>query len=76
MADKENKELSFEENMEKLEKIAKDLEKDDLSLDEATVKFEEGMKISKACKEMLDDAEKKITILLEDGTEKDFIAEE
>ena len=67
--------LNFEESMKKLEDIAKDLEKDDLSLDEATAKFEEGMKLSKSCKEMLDDAEKKITVLLEDGTEKDFIAE-
>ncbi len=74
MAD--NEKLNFEDSMKKLEEIAKDLERDDLSLDEASKKFEEGMKISKSCKEMLDDAEKKITILLEDGTEKDFIAEE
>ena len=37
--------------------------------------FEEGMKVAKDCKKMLDEAEKKITILLEDG-EKDFEAEE
>ena len=66
----ENK--SFEEKMISLEEIKKDLEKDNLSLDEAVKKFEEGMKISKECREMLDKAEKKITILLE-GEEKDFI---
>ncbi len=66
----ENK--SFEEKMISLEEIKKDLEKDNLSLDEAVKKFEEGMKISKECREMLDEAEKKITILLE-GEEKDFI---
>ena len=66
----ENK--SFEEKMISLEEIKKDLEKDNLSLDEAVNKFEEGMNISKECREMLDEAEKKITILLE-GEEKDFI---
>ena len=62
-------ELKFEDTMEKLESIAKELESDDLSLDESVKKFEEGMEISKKCKEMLDGAEKKITILLNDKEE-------
>ncbi len=62
-------ELKFEDAMEKLESIAKELESDDLSLDESVKKFEEGMEISKKCKEMLDGAEKKITILLNDKEE-------
>ncbi len=65
------KEETFEESMEKLENIANELEKNDLSLDESIKKFEEGMKISKHCKEIIDNAEKKITILA-DGEEKDF----
>lgn len=64
----------FEENMKKLETIATDLENDELSLDESVKKFEEGMKVAKDCKKMLDEAEKKITILLEDS-EEDFKAE-
>lgn len=64
--------LTFEESMEKLEKLAQDLEKDDLSLDESVKKFEEGMQLSKNCKEILEDAEKKITILI-NGNEEDFI---
>ena len=64
----------FEENMKKLETIATDLENDELSLDESVKKFEEGMKVAKDCKKMLDEAEKKITILLEEG-EEDFKAE-
>ena len=36
-----------------------------MNLDESLVKFEEGMKLSKECNKMLEDAEKKITILLE-----------
>ena len=65
-------EKSFEERMSNLEIIKRELEKDDLSLDEAVKKFEDGMKISRECREILDNAEKKITILLE-GEEKDFV---
>lgn len=64
---KENK--SFEEMMQDLEKIAKDLEGGELSLDESVKKFEEGMKISKKCSEILENAEKKISILVKDGSD-------
>ena len=69
---------SFESNMENLEKIVTELESGDLNLDESISKFEEGIKISKECNKILEDAEKKITILLEkDGNieEEDFTAE-
>lgn len=59
------KELKFEEAMQKLETIANDLEKGDLSLEESVTKFEEGMKLSKQCNDMIEKAEKKITILLQ-----------
>ncbi len=65
------KKQSFEESMKELEQIAKELESDDLSLDESIKKFEKGMSLSKQCKETLDNAEKKITILINDE-EKDF----
>ena len=70
---------SFEDNMENLEKIVTELEKGDLNLDESIAKFEEGIKISKECNKILEDAEKKITILLEkDGEirEENFVSEE
>lgn len=57
--------LNFEESMQKLEKIASELEKGDLSLEESLTKFEEGMKLSKECNEIIENAEKKITILLQ-----------
>ena len=72
---KEKNEIDFEESMEKLEKIAKELESDDLSLNDSVKKFEEGMKISQDCKKVLDEAEKKITILIDD-TEKDLEVDE
>ena len=66
---KENEKISFEENIEKLEKIVTDLEKGNLNLDDSVEKFEEGMKISKECNKILEEAEKKITILLEENGE-------
>lgn len=68
--------LNFEESMQKLETIANELEKGNLSLDESVNKFEEGMKLSKKCNDFLESAEKKITILINNGndmSEEDFI---
>ena len=56
-------ENSFEEKIESLENIVSKLEKGDLNLDDSMAKFEEGMKLSKECSKILEDAEKKITIL-------------
>ena len=44
------KKINFEDSMKKLEDIARELERDDLTLDESVKKFEEGMALSKACK--------------------------
>ncbi len=65
----EKKELNFEETMQKLEKIVQELEKGDLNLDDSIKKFEEGMNLSKSVSNYLEEAEKKITILVkgEDG---------
>ncbi len=70
---------SFEEQISELEKIINELENGNLNLDDSVVKFEEGMKISKECSKMLENAEKKITILLNDENgevkEEDFNVE-
>lgn len=60
-------EINFEDAMKKLEEIANELEKNDLDLDASVSKFEEGMKLSKQCSKMLEEAEKKISILIQDG---------
>ena len=67
--------MNFEDAMKKLEEIATELEKNDLDLVTSVSKFEEGMKISKQCSKMLEDAEKRISVLIntEDGiVEEDF----
>lgn len=69
---------SFEDKIQELEKIVAELEKGELNLDESVEKFEVGMKISKECSKMLEDSEKRITILLNDNgeiTEEEFKTE-
>jgi exodeoxyribonuclease VII small subunit len=63
-------EIKFEDALKKLEKIVTELEDGDLPLDEALGKYEEGIKLSKACAKKLEVARKKVEILLksEDGS--------
>ena len=60
---------NFEELIEKLEAITNKLENDKLSLDESVALFEEGMKLSKKCNTKLEEAEKKITMLMNENGE-------
>lgn len=72
-------EIKFEDAMQELETITAKLEKGDLSLDESVSNFEEGMKLAKKCNNILEEAEKKIKVLVQkDGKleEEDFITEE
>ncbi len=72
-------EIKFEDAIKKLEEIAKKLESENLGLDESVKEFEEGMKLSKVCTKMLNDAEKKINLLIDnDGeiTEENFSVEQ
>lgn len=73
-----SKELNFEEIMTKLEEITNKLEKDNLNLDESVELFEEGMNLSKKANEKLENAEKRITILLdtENLKEENFVPDE
>lgn len=59
-------ELKFEDALKKLEEIVRDLEKGDLMLDDALRMFEQGVRLSKECLEILDNVEKKIEILMQD----------
>lgn len=57
---------SFEKSMEQLEKIVEELDKGDFTLEESLQKFEQGLKLGKACREMLDKADAKVKKLVED----------
>lgn len=65
----EAKEINFEDAMKKLEEIANSLEKGELNLDAQVEKFEEGMKLAKTCNEILEAAEKRISILIDNNGE-------
>jgi len=55
----------FEEHLTQLEKVVEKLERGDLTLDESVRLFEEGMKLSQACKTELEQAEGRIQVLVE-----------
>lgn len=69
----ENKELSFEENLENLETIVKELENGDVPLNEAIEKFNEGMKIANICNETLEKATETVKkVLTKEGNLENF----
>ena len=67
---------TFEQSIRQLEKIVQELETGDLPLEKAILRFEEGMNLSRRCSRMLDETEKKISVLIREAdgsvTEKPF----
>lgn len=61
---------SFEDHLKALEKIVEKLEGGDLPLEDSVRLFEEGMKLSEACKKDLDVAEGKIQAVIDEGRGK------
>ena len=68
--------MKFEEAIKELEMVVSSLERGDNSLDDSIALFEKGIKLSKQCQNMLDTAEKKVRVLMADGSTQDFLAEE
>lgn len=58
--------IKFEKALSRLDTIVTELEAGELSLDDSLKIFEEGVKLSKACLKMLDEAEQKVEILVQD----------
>jgi exodeoxyribonuclease VII small subunit len=58
---------TFEQSLAQLEKIVQELEAGDLPLEKAIKIFEEGMRLSKYCGEKLDETEKRINLLMQNG---------
>jgi exodeoxyribonuclease VII small subunit len=54
----------FEECLQRLEVIVKEMERGDLPLEQSLKLFEEGIALSGSCRKELEDAEGKIEILL------------
>ena len=70
----------FEDSLKKLEDIVQKLEEGDLALDESLKLFEEGIKLSRLCTKQLEEAERKVEILLKGEGEsfntKPFVAKD
>ena len=71
------KEKSFEDNLESLEEIVKKLENGDIPLDDAITKFNEGMLLASKCNEILENATEAVTkVMKKDGTLEKFKVDE
>lgn len=57
----------FEEALGKLEDIVKRMESGEMGLDESLKAFEEGIKLARYCTRKLDEAERRVEILLREG---------
>jgi len=73
-----NQEKSFEGALEELERIVGQLENGKTPLEDGLTKFEQGVALYKQCKDVLDKAEKRISILTKDLKEnkKEFNEDE
>lgn len=58
---------NFETSLAALEKIVRELERGDLPLEESLKLFEAGVQLSRECQERLNQAERRIEVLLRDG---------
>ncbi len=64
---KVSKTISFEEALQQLQSVVERLESGQLSLDDALAQFEHGIKLSRQCSQLLDQAETKVKLLLQDA---------
>lgn len=61
---------SLEESMEELERIMKELEREDIALEDSFKLYNNGMKVLKTCNDAIDKVEKKLIILGEEKNGK------
>ena len=65
MSDDES--IDFEATLKKLEALVREMESGNLSLEESLTKFEEGVKLTKECRNALESAKLRIEKLMPDG---------
>ncbi|MBI1898903.1 MAG: exodeoxyribonuclease VII small subunit [Acidobacteria bacterium] len=69
MADEPKPIASFEQGLQELEAVVKELESGDLPLERALELFEKGMQIRETCRKQLDDAETRVEVLIRKGNQ-------
>lgn len=65
------KATSFEKSVQELDSIVEKMESGELNLEQSLELFERGVKLTRECRKILDDAEKKIEKLLESTNDLD-----
>ena len=65
------KATSFEKSVQELDSIVEKMESGELNLEQSLELFERRVKLTRECRKILDDAEKKIEILLESTKDLD-----
>ncbi len=66
---------SFEASLEALEQIVQELEQGDLPLEKSLELFEQGIRLSRECQERLNQAERRIEVLLRDNQGRVTVSE-
>ncbi len=66
-----SKTVDFEKSLKQLETLVDKLEKGDLSLEDSLKNFEQGVKLTRDCRQALQTAEQKISVLSKE--DKDWI---
>lgn len=62
--------MKFDEALNRLEEIVRELEKSDLSLEKALSLYEEGIRLVKFCSKKLSEIERKIEVITRDESGK------
>lgn len=74
---KEEKKINFEENIQKLETIVRELESGNVPLDDALTKFNEAFELSRECDQKLKEVSESVNkILTKEGNLEDFKIED
>ncbi len=68
----ENKERSLEERMDDLEQLIEKMEDDNISLDDSFALYKQGLAEIQAAGDMLDEMEKAMLVLTQDGALEEF----
>lgn len=64
-----SKEPKFEEHLKRLEQIVEQLESKEAPLEESLALFEEGVRLARGCQEKLEQAKKKVEVLIKETGE-------
>ena len=59
--------MTFEQNMQRLEQIVRAMERGDVALEESLKLFQEGTELVRKCGKLLDEAELKVRKVMTDG---------